>query len=86
MASPIANGQFDDAVETNEITTTFQRLHPYIDDAGSDLSSLSSDTEISDDLDEAYDENRVEDEDWEMAERGWSTWHSRESQADYIRL
>jgi len=64
---PIDEGQFDDAPRPSQL---------YIDtcDPEEDVNALdwpdSPFEDEDDDLDDAYDENRVEDEDWEIAERG----------------
>ena len=66
----IEPGQFDDAPETDA-----RANHTYIDTHPADLDeSLLEYSEQEDDdddeIDEAYDDNRVEDEDWEIADRG----------------
>ena len=66
----IEPGQFDDALETDA-----RANHTYIDTHPPDLDeSLLEYTEQEDDdddeIDDAYDDNRVEDEDWEIADRG----------------
>lgn len=61
----IYDGQFDDATEV----TGPRAGYSYID--SSDESSDSPEAEISEeDIDETYEDDRVEDEDWEIAERG----------------
>ena len=65
--APIDEGQFDDAPRPSQL---------YIDtyDPAEDVNALdwpeSPLEDDDDDLDDTYDENRVEDEDWEIAERG----------------
>jgi len=73
IMSPIAPGQFDDAEEdfqhrTREINAYIDTYEPANDEIG--LDSPQSSEEDEDDIDEEYDDNRVEDEDWENAERG----------------
>jgi hypothetical protein len=64
-------GQFDDAVEVDS-----RPGHAYIDqDSTPQFSYVSSDSSLSDDdfsedLDEDFDDLRVEDEDWEISEKG----------------
>lgn len=73
MAStPIDDGQFEDVPEGLQDA---RPPHAYIDTYDSkidnDPSSDSSNDEYdSEEIDETCDENRVEDEDWENAERG----------------
>jgi RIO kinase 1 len=73
MVSTEENGQFDDAPDTAAPLADFRGEHPYIDISEYDTDDFplpgdSDDGESS--LDEEYDANRVEDEDWEIAERG----------------
>ena len=70
----IDDGQFDDAPENLQDART---PHAYIDTYDSkndnddlDWSDSSKDEYESEEIDETYDDNRVEDEDWENAERG----------------
>ena len=62
-------GQFDDAEDP---TPDSRSGLPYIDTStyDSDDFPLPDASDEEDEIDEAYDENRVEDEDWEVAERG----------------
>lgn len=70
MIEVVEVGQFDDAVVTSNFDS--RAGHPYIDTSSydSDDLPLPEDSEYDDDIDEEYDENRVEDEDWEVAEGG----------------
>lgn len=73
MASIIEVGQFDDAQEIPTIGNADPRAgHPYIDTANydSDDLPLPEESDYEDEVDEEYDENRVEDEDWEVVEGG----------------
>jgi len=71
--TPIGDGQFDDVQEGFQDART---PHMYIDTYENDKDRLeqwsdSSNGEYdSEEIDEAYDDHRVEDEDWENAERG----------------
>ena len=73
-STPIDEGQFEDPQEGLQDART---PHAYIDtyDSKNDNDPLnwsdSSEEEYdSEEIDESFDENRVEDEDWENAERG----------------
>lgn len=74
MADVVEIGQFDDAPDSAATPhDDFRGEHPYIDTSSYDSDDLplpedSDDGEDS--LDDEYDTNRVEDEDWEIAERG----------------
>jgi RIO kinase 1 len=73
MAYTIEVGQFDDAPDSNAPTQMDPRAgHPYIDTSSydSDDLPLPPDSDYDDEIDEEYDENRAEDEDWEVAEGG----------------
>jgi hypothetical protein len=69
-------GQFDDALSVSSIGVENPELERHFVDENNALWSQESeqdldDLEDSDDEDlEEYDNNRVEDEDWEIAERG----------------
>ena len=77
-----SDGQFDDAVEDTSAPLTAPTQHTlrdyanYIDDdvpeSDADFEHLSAWDEGSGDeaLEESFEELRVEDEDWEIAERG----------------
>jgi hypothetical protein len=69
---PIAPGQFDDAEENvlREGNAYVDTYEPPNDEVGLDW--LESEGEDEDDIDEEYEDSRVEDEDWENAERGMS--------------
>ncbi|KAI0057816.1 RIO1-domain-containing protein [Artomyces pyxidatus] len=79
---PIEDGQFDDAPEDAGVAATQEARDPrdaYIDQAVLEWSSSSS-NEDEDDLDpEEIDDlyNRVEDEDWEVAERDFTKQYNR---------
>lgn len=64
-------GQFDDAPETTNpaIHRGLRDPVPYIDEH-EDSPLEDADEEEYSDIDEPFDDNRVEDEDWENAERG----------------
>ena len=69
---PTVAGQFDDAEDVQQIQSVDRGQHAYIDthdfeEVGLDLDDLDLE---DDEEDEEYDDNRVEDEDWENAERG----------------
>lgn len=69
----IESGQFDDAPATTVIAPTDPRsVQPFIDDYNSEDLSWpdSAGEDDSDSIDDTYDDNRVEDEDWEIAEGG----------------
>jgi len=71
---PIDPGQFDDAEENvqqvpRESDAYIDIYEPTNDEVGLDWIESSQD-EDEDDIDEEYDDSRVEDEDWENAERG----------------
>lgn len=73
MASVVEVGQFDDPQEAPATGTVDSRSdHTFIDTSGYDSEDLPlpEESDYEDDLDEEYDENRVEDEDWEVAEGG----------------
>ncbi|KAH7908043.1 RIO1-domain-containing protein [Hygrophoropsis aurantiaca] len=76
-------GQFDNAIETAEPRGNGH----FIDDAlESSETSSESDEEESEDLDEvAYDNDRVEDEDWEIAERDFTKQYNRLRQHVAVR-
>ncbi|RDB17987.1 Serine/threonine-protein kinase rio1 [Hypsizygus marmoreus] len=88
MASHIEHGQFDDAHESGIPQTTDLRAGlPYIDTSTCDSDEVpwpESDYD-NDDIDEEYDENRVEDEDWEIAERDFTKQYNRLRQHVAVR-
>jgi RIO kinase 1 len=71
---PIEDGQFDDAPEDAVAVVDIRQAgHQLIDDHDDPLLRWSEEeeSEAEDELNEEdFDDNRVEDEDWEMAERG----------------
>ena len=74
MSTPINDGKFEDPQEGFQDART---SHAYIDtyDSKNDIDPLnwsdsSEDKYDSEEIDETFDEDRVEDEDWENAERG----------------
>lgn len=72
--TPIVAGQFDDPEGNQQIQNIDRGDHAYIDthdfeEGGLDLEEEDED-EDEDYSDDEYDDNRVEDEDWENAERG----------------
>jgi RIO kinase 1 len=71
MAGTVEIGQFDDAPETAS-RGDFRGEYPLIDTSSydSDELLLPEDSDYEDPSDGEYDTNRVEDEDWEIAERG----------------
>jgi len=75
MATTTEVGQFDDPIleATTPPHIDLRAEHPYIDTASYDsddlpLPGLSDEDEDS--VDDEYNETRIEDEDWEIAERG----------------
>ncbi|EDR13789.1 uncharacterized protein LACBIDRAFT_322966, partial [Laccaria bicolor S238N-H82] len=80
--APIDEGQFDDAPRPSQF---------YIDtyDPAEDANALdwpnSPLEDDDDDLDDTYDENRVEDEDWEIAERDFTKQYNRLKQHVAVR-
>ncbi len=69
MMATIEPGQFDDAPEDTTTTSSRPVEHTYIDLSDSESSTEDEQDVYSDDYDE-YSDNRVEDEDWEIAEKG----------------
>jgi len=64
-------GQFDDAPDSATAPHThFRGDYPYIDSLTHDSDDSEDSDYDEDSLDDEYDTNRVEDEDWEIAERG----------------
>jgi hypothetical protein len=63
-------GQFDDA-PIDKLPGDFRQQYNYVDDTPSDDISEGDDDIDSEDLDDDF--ARVEDEDWEIAERGGSS-------------
>ncbi|KAF8073712.1 RIO1-domain-containing protein [Lyophyllum atratum] len=89
MALNIEAGQFDDAEESTSTPVLDPRLeHSYIDTTSYDSDELPL-PEVSDydedDIDEEYDDNRVEDEDWEIAERDFTKQYNRLRQHVAVR-
>jgi RIO kinase 1 len=74
IAAPIDIGQFDDAPEGSQITHIIREGNAYIDtytpasDQTLEWPETSEDEDDNESEEEYYD--RVEDEDWENAERG----------------
>jgi hypothetical protein len=70
-ARPVVVGQFDDAPGdvTGGITVDARGGHQFIDEAILEWSE-PSEVEDFDEYEDGYDNDRVEDEDWEIAERG----------------
>ncbi|KAF8920570.1 RIO1 family-domain-containing protein [Mucidula mucida] len=68
MMATIEPGQFDDAPEDTTTTSSRPVEHTYIDLSDSESSTEDEQNVYSDDYDE-YSDNRVEDEDWEIAEK-----------------
>ncbi|KAG5648409.1 hypothetical protein DXG03_004983 [Asterophora parasitica] len=89
MASTHEAGQFDDAEET----TTAQHIdpraeHSYIDTTNYDSDDFALPEESDydeDEIDEEYNDNRVEDEDWEVAERDFTKQYNRLRQHVAVR-
>ncbi|KAJ3801560.1 RIO1-domain-containing protein [Lentinula aff. detonsa] len=82
MSALIYDGQFDDAPESNDPRTGYS----YID--SSDESDDLPEDEIFDedeDIEETYEDNRVEDEDWEIAERDFTKQYNRLRQHVAVR-
>lgn len=78
-STPIDDGQFEDAQEgLQDARTPNAYIDTYIsknDNDRLDWSDSSKDENDSEEIDETYNDHRVEDEDWENAERG-----------DYVRI
>ena len=74
VPTPIDEGQFDDAPEGFQDARTphayIDTYDPEKDNDRLDWSDSSKDDYNSEEIDETYDDNKVEDEDWENAERG----------------
>ncbi|KAG6897642.1 hypothetical protein C0992_012621 [Termitomyces sp. T32_za158] len=73
MASTVEPGQFDDAEDDGNVRNEDPRAHyTFIDTVGYDSEDLEwpEDSDPDEDEIDEYDNNRVEDEDWEIAERG----------------
>ncbi|KAH9480406.1 Serine/threonine-protein kinase rio1 [Psilocybe cubensis] len=89
LTPPIVPGQFDDAEEGNEPTN--REGQAYIDtyDPATEAHVLDwPDTEDEDEIDDEDDEyydNRVEDEDWENAERDFTKQYNRLRQHTAVR-
>lgn len=72
LPSPIEPGQFDDAPEQQPLERIVNRgAGGYIDthDFDGDEGDEDEDSDYYE-IDDTYEEDRVEDEDWEVAERG----------------
>lgn len=72
MASTVEPGQFDDAEDDGIVQNQDPRAHyTFIDTVDYDSEDLEpEDSDLDEDEIDEYDNNRVEDEDWEIAERG----------------
>lgn len=73
MTTFVVSGQFDDAVEGPQPIEDSRQDCGYIDTVDpKDLEWSEEESDENEDyeLDDDYDDNRVEDEDWENAERG----------------
>jgi hypothetical protein len=69
MPAPELEGKFDDAID--KLTEDFQQQHNYIDDTPPEHSDDTSEGDDDSDSEEPDDDfARVEDEDWEITERG----------------
>ncbi|PPQ65405.1 hypothetical protein CVT26_000030 [Gymnopilus dilepis] len=84
---PTVASQFDDAEDVQQIQNVDRGEHAYIDthdfeDVGLDLDDLDLE---DDEEDEEYDDNRVEDEDWENAERDFTKQYNRLRQHVAVR-
>lgn len=73
LVAPVEPGQFDDAPEPHIEQHINRDSGAYIDtynfNDGEDH-DIGEDSNEEDEIDDAYDDNRIEDEDWEVAERG----------------
>ncbi|KAG5338945.1 hypothetical protein C0989_005501 [Termitomyces sp. Mn162] len=90
MASIIEPNQFDDAEDYETVHTQDHRAHySFIDTAGYDSEGLEwpedSDSD-KDEIYEEYDDNRVEDEDWEIAEGDFTKQYNRLRQHVAVRM
>lgn len=72
VVQSVEDGQFDDPTElpTNETRDNSRQGPRYIDDDLLEWSEESTPEEDEEIDEEVYSDNRVEDEDWEIAERG----------------
>jgi RIO kinase 1 len=70
-STPIDDGQFEDApVSLHGIRTPHAYIDTYDPKSDNDDLNWSDSSKDEEEIDETYDDNRVEDEDWENAERG----------------
>lgn len=74
LLASVEPGQFDDAPAQRQHEQSIHReAGAYIDtyDFDEDEESQNEeDEDYDDEIDDGYDDNRIEDEDWEIAERG----------------
>ncbi|KAG6820716.1 hypothetical protein H0H93_012769 [Arthromyces matolae] len=89
MASTVELGQFDDAEDDTHIQAPQdpREQHAFIDTTAYDTDEfqLPDDSESDYDEDEQYEDNRVEDEDWEIAERDFTKQFNRLRQHVAVR-
>ncbi|KIL63200.1 hypothetical protein M378DRAFT_80084 [Amanita muscaria Koide BX008] len=83
MADP-EPGQFDDAFEDARAGFTYIDTHHMVV-SQSLLEYSESEEEDEDDIDDTYDDSRVEDEDWEIAERDFTKQYNRLRQHVAVR-
>jgi RIO kinase 1 len=72
ILGPVEHGQFDDAPEQHQLENMVNRgAGAYIDthEFDEDEDEEDGDSDYYE-IDDTYEEDRVEDEDWEVAERG----------------
>jgi RIO kinase 1 len=80
-----ADGPFEDVPENANHATPAdlrQSGHFIDDETGLQWTEESTGEEDEDDIDEEYDDNRIEDEDWEVAEGGLSVTPQHYSNLD----
>ncbi|KAG6909127.1 hypothetical protein DXG01_001879 [Tephrocybe rancida] len=88
MASTVEPGQFDDAVDDSTIQALDPRAqHSFIDTKydSDELAWLEESDYDENEVDEEYDDSRVEDEDWEVAERDFTKQYNRLRQHVAVR-
>ncbi|TFK40806.1 RIO1 family-domain-containing protein [Crucibulum laeve] len=93
IATPIGAGQFDDAtgaapiqqVETREGQAYIDTYDPNNDQDDLEWPDTPDEDEDYDEIDDNYDDNRVEDEDWEVAERDFTKQYNRLRQHVAVR-
>lgn len=80
--SNIADGQFDDAPE--DASTLVRPSGQTLIDEDAAALEWSDESEEEQDEEDTYEDDRVEDEDWEVAEKGAPRCHIREISGIYL--